>query len=124
MGSIMTEILNVTFLGNVQPKKLKLIFLHLLGTQLTYNQPWIYSSNVPEDLGSDLPHLAAAARNMRVRVAPWHHLQEITSLAGQTFYSFAKAVKFNKGKLNEQMLEMPVVFNLSVFNKKVFMADY
>lgn len=96
----------------------------MLGTQLTYNQPWIYSSNVPEDLERDLPHLAAAARSVRVRVAPWHHLQEITSLAGQAFYSFAKAVKFNKGKLNEQMLEMPTVFSLSVLNKKSFMADY
>jgi hypothetical protein len=102
---------------------LKLIFLYLLGTQLTYNQPWVYSSNVPEELESDFPHLAAAARKVRVRVAPWHHLQEITSLAGQTFYSFAKAVKFDKGKLNEQTLEMPAVFSLSVLNKKSFMAD-
>ncbi|PNF33238.1 Deoxyribonuclease-2-alpha [Cryptotermes secundus] len=70
--------------------------LDLVGTQLTYNQPWIYSYNVPEDLERHLPHLAAAARSVRVRVAPWHHLQEITSLAGQAFYSFAKAVKFNK----------------------------
>lgn len=98
--------------------------MYLLGTQLTYNQPWIYSYNVPEDLERQLPDLAAAARSMRVRVAPWHHLQEITSLAGQAFYSFAKAVKFNKGKLNEQMLEMPTVFSLSVLNKKSFMADY
>jgi hypothetical protein len=53
---------------------------------------------VPEDLESSFPHLAAAARSTRVRVAPWHHLQEITSLGGQPFYSFAKAVKFDKGK--------------------------
>lgn len=96
----------------------------MLGTQLTYNQPRIYSSNVPEDLESKLPHLAAAARNIQVRAAPWHHLQEITSLAGQAFYSFAKAVKFNKGKLNEQMLEMPAVLSLSVLNKKSFIVGY
>jgi hypothetical protein len=112
MRNIMTEKHNVTFLRNLQPRKLTLIFLYLLGTQLTYNQPCIYSSNVPEDLESNFPHLAPAARSTRVRVAPWHHLQEITSLAGQAFYSFAKAVKFDKGKLNEQMLKMAAVFSL------------
>jgi hypothetical protein len=71
--------------------------LFFLGIQLTYNEPRIYSSNVPASLEENFPHLAAAARSERVRAAPWYHQQEITSQGGQTFYSFAKAGQFNKG---------------------------
>jgi hypothetical protein len=71
--------------------------LYFLGIQLTYNEPRIYGSNIPVSLESSFPHLIAAARNKRVEVAPWFHQQEIISLAGQTFYSFAKAGKFDKG---------------------------
>jgi len=71
--------------------------LFFLGVQLTYNEPQIYSSNVPASLEENLPHLAAAARKKRVTAAPWYHQQQITSQGGQTFYSFAKAGKFNKG---------------------------
>lgn len=70
--------------------------LDLVGIQLTYNEPRIYSSNVPASLEENFPHLAAAARSERVRAAPWYHQQEITSQGGQTFYSFAKAGQFNK----------------------------
>jgi deoxyribonuclease-2 len=70
--------------------------LDLVGVQLTYNEPQIYSSNVPASLEENLPHLAAAARKKRVTAAPWYHQQQITSQGGQTFYSFAKAGKFNK----------------------------
>jgi hypothetical protein len=76
--------------------------LYLLGIQLTYNEPRIYGSNIPVTLENHFPHLIAAARNKRVEAAPWFHEQEITSLAGQTFYSFAKAGKFNKGRVNER----------------------
>ncbi|XP_021933691.1 plancitoxin-1 isoform X2 [Zootermopsis nevadensis] len=70
--------------------------LDLVGIQLTYNEPFIYGSNIPVSLESNFPHLIAATRNERVKVAPWFHQQEIISLAGQTFYSFAKAGKFDK----------------------------
>jgi len=71
--------------------------LFFLGVQLTYNEPRIYSSNVPGSLEEHFPHLAAAARNKRVQAAPWYHQQQITSQGGQTFYSFAKAGQFKKG---------------------------
>jgi hypothetical protein len=79
--------------SNVQ----RIFLLFFLGVQLTYNEPQIYSSNVPTSLEENFPHLAEAARNKRVRAAPWYHQQQLTSQGGQTFYSFAKAGRFNKG---------------------------
>jgi hypothetical protein len=87
---------------NFTTKLIETTFIVFLGIQLTYNEPQIYSSNIPVSLKRNFPHLIAAARNKRVEVAPWFHQQEITSLAGQTFYSFAKAGKFEKGGVNNR----------------------
>lgn len=101
------------------------MFLHVLGIQLTYNEPFVYGSNIPVSLESNFPHLIAAARNERVKVAPWFHQQEIISLAGQTFYSFAKAGKFDKGGANKQTF-FQVLFVLipQCLNKKSLYSDY
>ncbi|PSN49987.1 hypothetical protein C0J52_08765 [Blattella germanica] len=61
-----------------------------------YNEPKIYDSRVPSELQKQFPNLVAAAEAERVKTAPWYHEQELFSLAGQKFFSFAKAGKFEK----------------------------
>lgn len=91
--------------------------MYFLGIQLTYNEPQIYGRNTPVSLESSFPHLVAAARNKRVEAAPWYHQQEISSPTGQTFYSFAKAGRFNKGTVNGHiMFEIPAVFSILIRN--------
>lgn len=68
----------------------------VIGLQLLYNEPYVYSHNVPEWAEKKYPHMAMAARGQHVKKAPFTHTGTLRSLAGHLFTSFAKFSKFGK----------------------------
>lgn len=68
----------------------------LIGIQLQYNQPHIYSQNIPVILRYILPDLYNAAQGFTVQNSPWYHALNLTSKSGTNFLSFAKSRQFGK----------------------------
>lgn len=69
--------------------------LETMGTQLLYNNPFIYSTNNPAWLSS-FPSMVKAARGKHVTKAPFFSTTQLTSQAGVLFTSFAKFTKWDK----------------------------
>lgn len=69
---------------------------HILGIQLKYNQPQIYSTNIPSNLKETLPNLYDAATGSTIQQSPWYNLLNLTTISGITFTSFAKSRQFGK----------------------------
>ncbi|GLH10780.1 Uncharacterized protein GBIM_15677 [Gryllus bimaculatus] len=67
-----------------------------IGQQMRYNEPQIYSSNVPSKLENLYPNLVRAVAKSWIKTAPWNQMQELTSSEGISFQSFAKSKKFQK----------------------------
>ncbi|KAK9876524.1 hypothetical protein WA026_013898 [Henosepilachna vigintioctopunctata] len=84
-----------------------------VGLQLQYNEPSIYSMNIPNQFHTTTPNLVAAANNVVVSKSPWYHQSEITSLMGTVFISFAKSNKFGKD-IYEDWVAPVLQYNLSV----------
>lgn len=68
----------------------------LLGIQLQYNQPQIFSQNLPSALQGSLPNLYNAAQGSSIQQSPWYNLLNVTTIGGTTFTSFAKTRQFGK----------------------------
>ncbi|CAG9762507.1 unnamed protein product [Ceutorhynchus assimilis] len=71
-------------------------YLNIIGLQLQYNEPHIFAQNTPESLKNILPELFKAANHETVKMSPWFNVENITSLGGTKFTSFAKSGKFDK----------------------------
>ena len=67
-----------------------------IGLQMMYNQPYVYSTNVPKWVEQKYPNLSKAAHKKYIRKSPFHSMVSIKSFAGLTFTSFAKTEKFGK----------------------------
>ncbi|XP_059481798.1 deoxyribonuclease-2-alpha [Neocloeon triangulifer] len=67
-----------------------------VGTQLTYNHPFVYASTLPQNLVSAMPELANAARGAHTSRPPYFRKVDIKSVRGQKFTSFAKTSDFRK----------------------------
>jgi deoxyribonuclease-2 len=70
--------------------------LDKVGTQLQYNEPQIYASNVSETIQNRVQQLAKAVSGITVTKPPWYNKIVITSKKGTEFTSFAKTRKFGK----------------------------
>ncbi|KAG8226658.1 hypothetical protein J437_LFUL005744 [Ladona fulva] len=66
---------------------------------MSYNEPLVYASSLPDSLSKHFPELSSAARQERVESSPWFRQVEITSVGGRNFISFAKAGEFGKDSL-------------------------
>lgn len=72
--------------------------LSKIGTQLYYNHPEIYSSNLPTSMAADNPDLAKVIGGQYKSGAPYSSTLDLTTAGGTTFKSFAKSADFNQGK--------------------------
>ena len=66
-----------------------------VGTQLTYNHPYIYSTSTPDWL-ADYPKMMSAAQGRHIRKAPYFHVANIPTIAGVHVTTFAKYTLFGK----------------------------
>lgn len=70
--------------------------LSKIGTQLYYNHPQIYSSNLPTSMASDNPDLAKVIGGQYKSGAPYSSTLDLTTAGGTTFKSFAKSADFKQ----------------------------
>lgn len=70
--------------------------LDIVGEQLLYNEPELYSSQIPSNLKSIYPNLSLAAQKKWIQTAPWFHRANLTSSKGESFWSFAKSRHFGE----------------------------
>ncbi|KAK7084824.1 Deoxyribonuclease II activity protein [Halocaridina rubra] len=61
-----------------------------LGGQLLQNNPYIYASNMPENLASRFSTLAKVINGDTPETVPWYRITQLKSRQGKTFTSFAK----------------------------------
>ena len=66
-----------------------------IGTQLQYNNPFIYSVNRPPWLSS-YPAMLRASKGRHIRKPPFFSTVQLSSVAGVTFTSFAKYTSWGK----------------------------
>ncbi|XP_076059922.1 deoxyribonuclease II [Oratosquilla oratoria] len=67
----------------------------IIGRQLIYNNPYIYSSHMPDELKSNFVSLKMVMDGEKPKTSPFYRMAKITSSAGATVISFAKYKKFN-----------------------------
>jgi deoxyribonuclease-2 len=65
-----------------------------VGTQLTFNYPYIYKAQIPETFSMKYPILTRAANGVHVTKPPFYNVVTINSVT-QQFTSFAKCSDFN-----------------------------
>lgn len=70
--------------------------MDLVGKQILYNEPYVYSSSVPDILSVKYPNLVKASEMVKIKEAPFWSVQNLTSVGGTRFRSFAKNRKFGK----------------------------
>jgi deoxyribonuclease-2 len=68
----------------------------LIGIQLLYNHPFVYSVNIPKWAERSYPYLTRAAQGEHVKKAPFFHTMTFRSLNGLRFTSFAKYTHFGQ----------------------------
>ena len=70
---------------------------NIIGRQLMYNNPHVYSNRVPKDLAAAFPELASAAAGKHAdRKAKHYNVAAFPSLGNVHFASFAKSKEFRK----------------------------
>lgn len=69
----------------------------LIGQQLMYNQIIVYRRNILATFAASFPNLTDAANQKRIEQAPFNSKVELRSSGGNTFLSFAKSDKWDKG---------------------------
>ena len=67
------------------------------GGQLRYYHPFVYFWQNGGHLSDSVPQLVQAATGNHIRQPPWFQNQQLMSLSGTRFISFAKSNKFNQG---------------------------
>lgn len=72
--------------------------LELIGQQLLFNYPQIYDYNIPDSLRESkvLANLQRVINGEHVRSDPWWNVNELVSIGGESFLSFAKAAEFEE----------------------------
>jgi len=70
----------------------------LVGQQLMYNQITVYRRNIPKMFVTKFPMLTNAAKQKRIKQAPFANKVMLRSSGSTTFLSFAKSDKWQKGK--------------------------
>uniref|UniRef100_A0A1B6DYW6 Uncharacterized protein n=3 Tax=Clastoptera arizonana TaxID=38151 RepID=A0A1B6DYW6_9HEMI len=75
--------------------------LEVVGTQLMYNNPKVYSNFSAKVLQTLYPNLTMASWGKEIRTAPFQHEVKLTTPSGTEFKSFAKTSKFNKDLYND-----------------------
>lgn len=70
--------------------------LQNVATQLYFNTPYIYSSQLPLNIARAVPILSQVVAGQHPRSAPFTSVKTLTTLAGAMFTSFAKAGGFNQ----------------------------
>lgn len=70
--------------------------LNILGTQLMFNRPKVYSSNLPDNISKQFVNLTLSAQGRYVRNPPWYQKAALRSRRGVVFTSYAKASAFGK----------------------------
>jgi len=68
----------------------------LIGGQLRYYHPFVYFWQNGGHLSDSVPQLVQAATGNHIRQPPWFQNQQLMSLSGTRFISFAKSNKFNQ----------------------------
>lgn len=72
--------------------------LKSIGTQLFFNRPNIYSSNLPTNMAADNADLAKAIAGQYQKGQPFQSVIELETMAGYSFTNFAKSKEFNAGE--------------------------
>jgi deoxyribonuclease-2 len=67
-----------------------------IGTQLYYNHPDMYASNLPTSMASDNPDLAKVIGGEFKKGSPFSSTLTLQTRGGQQFTSFAKSADFNQ----------------------------
>ncbi|XP_077986643.1 plancitoxin-1-like [Glandiceps talaboti] len=70
--------------------------LAAIAKQLKYMWPYVYDVNIPKDFVADQPDLVDVANKKHIKNPPWFRQENLTSLAGQKFYSFTKTSEYGK----------------------------
>ncbi|KAE9553864.1 hypothetical protein FO519_002905 [Halicephalobus sp. NKZ332] len=70
--------------------------LRRIGTQLYFNHPSIYKSQIPTSFASDNPDLASVIGGQYKKGVPYSSTVVLTTSGGQDFTSFAKSADFNQ----------------------------
>lgn len=68
----------------------------MVGRQLIYNEPQIYSIIFPTNVSTIFPNIQNLVNGKRINTAPYWNEVDLTTLDGETFKSFAKSSKFGK----------------------------
>ncbi|XP_070581879.1 plancitoxin-1-like [Ptychodera flava] len=67
-----------------------------IARQLKYMWPSVYDSHIPSAFAKVLPELVEVVRGKHIMEPPWYRQENLKSLAGQRFISFAKTSQFDK----------------------------
>jgi deoxyribonuclease-2 len=72
--------------------------LELIGQQLLFNDPQVYDSNIPDSLRQLKPveNLLRVLKGEHVDTEPYSNVNELTTLGGEKFISFAKAAEYEQ----------------------------
>lgn len=70
--------------------------LNIVGSQLLFNEPQIYSKNILSNLTAQLTQLVSAAQGNTINKPPWYNKADIFSFENTKFTSFAKSKNFGK----------------------------
>ena len=85
--------------------------LDMVGKQLTFNNPFIYSTSTPDWL-TRYPQMVKASKGHHVKEAPFFNTEIIKTRGGETFTTFAKFTDFGKdlyADLVAPMLKIPLL---------------
>lgn len=69
----------------------------LLAKQLLYTTPWVYGSNLPDPIASDIPDLKLVIDLHSEKNAPYNRTAGLTSAGGRNFTHFGKHAKWKHG---------------------------
>lgn len=68
-----------------------------VGKQLQQNEIIVFQKNLPDHLADKFKTLMDAAYSRHLKKPPFNNIASFQSLGGETFISFAKGTKWNKG---------------------------
>ena len=69
---------------------------NVIGSQLLYNRPFMYSTKVPDWGQINYPNFYQATLGRHIKNPPYYHTAPFKSLQGELFSSFAKYTDFDK----------------------------
>lgn len=98
--------------------------IDIVGKQLIYDEPQIYSSILPSNLVTSFTNIQSLIQGKRINTGPYWSDVELTTINGESFKSFAKSSKFSK-ELYEDWVTFGIVFQLDSYSwKNMFIFDF